>query len=821
MRKPCFSFSTEATEHFFARTGRSIYRHPIVVLVLTFLLAGFLMAQMPRIKVDVSAEALLHKNDPARLQYDAFRDQFGRPELIVVVIKPPEVFSSAFLIRLKSFHEDLEAEVPYLKKVTSLINARDTRGDKDALIVEDLMAVWPENEQALSALRKRVLKNPFYRNGIISEDGRISALIIETEATIAPPENTAALLDGFEDDTSNKADADPSLSKATSYFSEKENAQVVQAVRRIAARYQRPDFEIALAGDSIVLDVYNRAMNRDILVVIALSLLMVAIFLAILFRRPTGVILPQIVIVTALFSTAGLFGLLGVTIKITTIVLPAFLLAVSVGDAVHVLAIFFKKMEDGSNKEDAIAYALGHSGLAIVLTSLTTAAGLLSFSTAQLTAIADIGIFGAAGVMLALVYSIVMLPALIALLPIKSKKVPAAPDESEAIIKKASLDRVLLFFARIAVSHPRKIVAASLLLFIFSGVCFFNIKYAHNLISWLAKSEPVTWEVPYIDKALKGSITVEVIIDTGVENGVQAPAILNRIEALGTAVARLKNDHLYVGKVISINDIIKEIHQALNQNDSAFYSVPQDHKIIAQELLLFENTGNDDLEKIVDSNYRQTRVTLKIPWTDAVHIDAFNRQIKKLFEKEFAGSATITITGIPTLMARSIPAALHSMATSYAIAFFVITLMMMVLAGQIKLGLLSMLANLLPIFMIMGIMGALSIRLDMSTIMIGSIAIGVVVDDTVHFLYNFKKYYQRLGDTHAAIKETMLGTGRALLLTSLILSSGFFILTVSSLSLLSVFGVLTGITILLALLADFLLAPALIVLVVPRRIGVV
>jgi predicted RND superfamily exporter protein len=709
---------------------------------------------------------------------------------------------------LNSLHTELEDGVPYLRKITSLINARDTYGEQDALVVGELLEDWPEKPLDLEALKIKVLDNPFYKNSLISEDGQVTTLIIETEAVIEPDLSEHDGIDqlsedAFEDDGGSSTEQDE-----IAYFSEEENAEVVQAINRIVAQYDREDFSIAMAGDPVVIDTYNRTMNRDILIIIALSMLTVAVFLGILFRRASGVFLPEMVIASALFSTAGFFAAFQIPLKITTIVLPAFLLAVSVGDAVHVMAIFYRRFQEGSNAEDAMAYALGHSGLAIVLTSLTTAAGLLSFSFAELTAIVDIGLFGALGVMLALIYSILLLPAMIALIPLKN--IPAGKGRG----KRFGLDSILLFFAKTSVGHPKKILILCLLLFGLSIALVLKVEYSHDVIKWLARSEAVIEDVPYIDNRLKGSITIEAIIDTQKTNGVHDPELLRKIDQVGAWLEATEREHLYVGKVISVNDIIKEIHQSLHENRPAYYSVPVERATIAQELLLFENSGSDDLERIVDSDYSKTRVSIKIPWVDAVYINDFIKELQDLFNTFFADRAVTKFTGVTALMARSIPAALHSMATSYTIAFVLITLMMVLFTGSLKIGLLSMSANLLPIFMIMGIMGATGVDLDMSTVMIGSIAIGIVVDDTVHFLYNFNKYYRITGDVAKAVSETMLGTGRALLMTSVILSSGFFILLVSSLSLLKVFGVLTGITIILALLADFLLVPALIRLAV-------
>jgi predicted RND superfamily exporter protein len=790
-------------EAVFSQLARTLYRNPIKILLSVLVLVGCLCSQIPKIEIDVSPEALLRPNDPTRLLYNDFREQFGRPELIVIAIESQNIFSEVFLSRLSSLHQDLEDNVPYLRKVTSLINARDVYGEQDTLVVGELMTGWPEEPLDMAALQKKVLEEPFYKNSLISEDGLVTTLIIETHGVIGSNVSEQDGFDPLQEDAFNGDTGSPASQSDTSYFSAKENAEVVRAVNRVVEQYDSEAFSIALAGDPIVISTYNRTMNKDILIIVALSMITVAIFLGILFRRVSGVILPEVVISSALFSTAGFFAIFQVPLKITTIVLPAFLLAVSVGDAVHVMAIFYRRLKEGSHAEDAIAYAMGHSGLAIVLTTLTTTAGLLSFSIAELTAIADIGLFGALGVILALIYTIVLLPVMVALIPLKKETGHGGE------VNKSGLDHILLFFAGISMDHPKKIIVVCVLLFGLSIGFFFKVEYSHDVIKWLPRSEAVIGDVPFIDSRLRGSITLEAVVDTQKTNGVQEPELLETIEQVTTTVENMQNEFLYVGKVISINDIIKDIHQSLHENRKAYYRLPNDRSVVAQELLLFENSGSDDLERIVDSEYSKTRVSIKIPWVDAVYINRFMAELQDLFDHQFSDQAVIRFSGVTALMARSIPAALHSMASSYIIAFVLITLMMVIFAGSLKIGLLSMGANLLPIFMVMGIMGASGIHLDMSTIMIGSIAIGIVVDDTVHFLYNFNKYYQKTGIVADAVAETMLGTGRALLMTSIILSSGFFILLVSSLSLLKLFGILTGVTIVLALLADFLLVPAL------------
>jgi predicted RND superfamily exporter protein len=223
------------------------------------------------------------------------------------------------------------------------------------------------------------------------------------------------------------------------------------------------------------------------------------------------------------------------------------------------------------------------------------------------------------------------------------------------------------------------------------------------------------------------------------------------------------------------------------------------------------------LSRIVDSQFKKTRITVKTSWVDALVCKDFIKDINHQLQNVFKDEVNISITGLVALLARTISAAIYSMAKSYLIALFAVTIMMILLMGNMKIGLLSMIPNLIPIIITMGFMGFMEIPMDINSLMIGSIALGIVVDDTVHFMYNFQKYYDKRGDPYFAVQKTLLGAGRAMLITSLVLSAGFFVLLCSSLKHLVNFGFFTGVTILIALIADFYLAPALLIMIHPKR----
>jgi hypothetical protein len=281
------------------------------------------------------------------------------------------------------------------------------------------------------------------------------------------------------------------------------------------------------------------------------------------------------------------------------------------------------------------------------------------------------------------------------------------------------------------------------------------------------------------------------------------------LDSLGKEIETIDQGEIFVGKTLSLADMLKEINQALNENDPRHYAIPDNRELIAQEFLLFENSGSDDLEDMVDNQFKQSRFTIKMPFADSVLYPDFIEDIEQRFNAVFKQNVMVYVTGLSALMGRTVSASIHSMAQGYLIAALVITFMMVILIGDIKIGLVSMIPNLTPIMLTIGLMGWFNIPIDMFTMLIGSIALGLAVDDTIHFMHNYRRYHHQTEDVYEAVRLTHLSTGRAMLVTTIVLSIGFFLYMFSSMNNIFSFGLLTGFTIIMALLADFFLAPAL------------
>jgi len=509
-----------------------------------------------------------------------------------------------------------------------------------------------------------------------------------------------------------------------------------------------------------------------------------------------------IIVAFSMVSTLGIMAFFSTSITPITQILPGFILVVGVCDSVHILAIFYSRIDKKQSKEDAIAFTFRHSGLAIMMTSLTTAGSLISFIPAKMLPITDLGIYAPVGVLLALLFTLFLLPALLAVTPIKTKNI------TNKAAKESLIDRVLLAMGRFSIRYPQRVIFATLILTIIAIVGITKLNFSHNHLAWFPDDEPVKVATQKIDKAMNGTVTVEFIIDTKKENGLHEPEIMKKLAMINQVAGKYRKDDLFVGKSFSLADTLKNTHKALNENRMEFYAIPGDKKLIAQELLLFENGGTDDLERLVDSQFSKARITMKFPWKDANrYVDVLN-ELETEVKHIIGDQAEVTKTGLMTLLTKTIDNVMKSMTQSYIIAGVIITLLMILLIGNLKNGLVVMFPNFLPIMLGIGLMGYLGFRMDMSSILCGSLAIGLVVDDTIHFMHTYQRYYHQSGSVSYSVEQTLLTTGRALLVTTLVLTTGFLVYLMAFMKNIQIMGTICAFIVVMAFLADIMLVPA-------------
>ena len=775
------------------------YKKIIPAIALTIIL---LVLNLYNIKIDVSTEGFLYKDDPNRVAYTNFKKEFGKDEKIIIAIENSNIYSSQFLNTLAKLHNELERDVPYLKDIQSLINARKTTGDSDSLIVGELFENSPISKDDIDKAREYIDNSTLFEDLLVSHDGKFTTIMITPQTYIST--NSSQESDEFEDEF------DSTIKQSSQeYLGNTETSQMIDSIKKILSKYQSDDMQIHIVGMSMFTDTLIDELLSSMLMFVGLLIVSIVTLLTLFFRRRVGVMLAMMTVGMSILSTISLMSVFEVPLTSMSAILPSFILSIGIGDSVHLLGIFFKEFDKSTDKRASIAYALKHSGLAIVLTTFTTAISLLSFAFSDIAPSAHLGIFAAIGAIIAMFLTLFLIPAMLSKFDIK-------PNNSH-INTHNRLDEFLKSIAIFSTKNAKPILAVSSLIIICTIYLASNLRYKHDPLEWVPQDNEFRVSTGVIDKAMRGSMSLEVIVDTGVENGIYNPNLLNALDRAKKRIESIKSDRYYVGKVISITSMLKEINRALNQNNNTSYTIPQNRDLIAQEFLLFENSGSDDLSEIVDSRFTKTRITIKMPWVDAVSYIPFLNKLQSILDDELSSYATNQITGTIPMMVRTVVASLNSTVDSYIISYGFITILMILLLGDIKLGLISMIPNITPVIVGLSAMLVFGMNLDMFTILIGAIAIGLAVDDTIHFMHNFKRYYHKSNDVDKSIILTLTSTGRAMFMTTVILSLGFFIYMFSNMSNIFNFGAITGIVIIVALLADFILLPALLKVTVKSR----
>ena len=779
--------------NFFEKAGTYFFENRIKTLIFILILAGLAFQTFKNLKLDVTIEGFLKKNDPVLVDYSKFREDFVNDEIIVIEVEAREVFEKNFLVKFKKLHDELESEIPYLDDITSIINVRNTRGEKDELIVEDLFENFPRTDKEILSLKEKASSNPLYENLVISEDLKKTAIVLRLFSY--SPKDETDFMSSFESSESMESQSEKTR------LTMGESGEAVEKAIEIINKYKGKNFNIYISGTAAVDHFLVKLIPKDSQKFLYLAYLTVIILLGVVFRRFSGVFIPFIIVSLTLIFTLALFSVFNVAIKHPTQTLPSFLLAVSVCYSVHILALFYYNLDGGKSRKESIVEAMGHSGTAILLTGITTAVGFLSFSGSDDAPVSELGTFAGAGVFIAVFLTFILIPSLVSFIPEKKK-------HRKAVKKVPVLDILLMKIAKISTGRPVLILSLAFAVTGISVLGFRLVEFSHNTLEWIPATAVIRTDTEKIDKDLKGTVSMEIIIDTGKENGLYNPALLNKIAEAASEIENISTKKVATGKAWSLTEIVKETNKALHGNNQEFYKIPDSRELCAQELFLFSNSGSDDLEDFTDSGFSKARVSVKLPFEDAVAYHEYIKKVEALLEAEFP-DVSVTATGLIMIYARVIATTIQGMKISYAIAITAVTFFMILLMGNLRLGLISMIPNLFPIVIIIGIAGYLSVPFSLFIMLIGNIIIGLAVDDTIHFMHNFKKY-QDLGNTcEEAVEKTLLTAGRAMLLTSMILSGAFFIYLFASLNNLKDFGILAGLAILLALIADFFITPAL------------
>ena len=741
-------------------------RARIPILIAALGLTLFFGWQAGRLRSEWNEQTELSAADPEVAYFRQFLDRFGGQEFLLVVLQTDEVFTPDFLGYLRDLTEVLR-EVPHATEVISLASVSVVRGTEGNARVEPFFMDPPETRAEAERLHREALGHPLWVGNLVSADGRTACINVML----------------------------PAMSGEAH-----ERVKSVAAVRELLRQHPHPGVQASFTGLSPLASDTLTALTSDLHRFLWLTPLLILACLFWAFHTWRGVLAPVIVITVSVLWSLGLMAASGGTLNICTTMLPTLIAVNCLSYAIHLMNAYHESCARGSDHREILVRTMVYMMPGIFMAAFTTAIGFGSQTLSELRSLREQGIFSGLGIMLAFLLCMILVPVMLSFLPLPAK---AAHQHRNL----RSLRRGLWRVAAIVNGDRWKIPIVFGLLLVLAVVGISRIRVESQFAGYLPKSMPSIQGLRVVEKELAGFYVLELELDGG-PGAFREPWALQEIDRLQRYVAGIGG----VDKVVSINDLLREAHQARNPSAAANpASLPETAGQIAEYRLLYSVAGHGNLvDSFLTADGGAARISVRIrTMTTADHLRLI-AGIEQFAAQNLDPRLTLHTTGVVKLFAVKLHALTRSLFKSFGLTFLLIAAAMSIQLGSVWVGLCAMIPNMLPIVLGFGLMGFLNIPLSASTVMVAAVGIGIAVDDTIHFLLRYRRECRAGGLPANAVRRTLLATGRAMVYSSLGLAAGFSILVFSGFRLNREFGLLTAFILTVALLANLFMTPYLV-----------
>jgi len=755
-------------ENLVTRYSTWVVNHPWIVIISTVLLVAAAASGMRFAKFTTDYRVFFSEDNPQLVAFDALESIYTKNDNVMFILTPKDgnVFSAETLQTIKQLTEDAW-QTPYSIRVDSITNFQHTSAQDDDLTVKDLVSDEDIlNKPTLHSIKDIALSEPLLVRRLISPTGDVTGVNVTIQL--------------------------PGIDKT------KEVPETVAFVRKLAdkTRAANPNIEIRLSGMTMMNNAFAESSQADMKSLVLLSFVLMLITLALLIRGLTGTLGTFFVILFSIMTAMGIGMYIGFPITPPSASTPSIVLTVAIANAVHILVTFLHAMRDGAEQKKAMIESLRVNMQPVFLASATTAIGFLTMNFADVPPFNHLGTMVAIGVLASFFLSVYFLPAFMTLLPVRVK---SHGHRGSLIMGK---------LGDFVVANNKKLLW---------GMVVFSIA----LISFLPKNELNDVFVNYFDKTVSfrndadymtEKLTGLYIIDYSLEakdsGGVSDPEYLQEVEKFGQWFSE-QSETLHVN---TLTDIMKRLNKNMHADDPAWYKIPEARDLGAQYLLLYEMSlpYGLDLNNQINIDKSATRFTVTLKTVSSNHLLEIEARAQKWLQENTHTISSALGTGTSIMFAHIGKANIKSMLMGTALALVLISIILIFALKSLKIGLISMIPNLIPAALGFGLWGILVGEVGLGLSVVAGMTLGIVVDDTVHFLSKYLRARREKNlSSPDAVRYAFTSVGLALVITSIVLVVGFAVLSFSSFYLNAGMGTLTAIVIAFALLADFLLLPPL------------
>ncbi|WP_428479256.1 efflux RND transporter permease subunit [Photobacterium japonica] len=743
--------------------------YPKTVLLLTLLAIILATLGMKNLYFRGDYQIFFDADNPQLQAFQEIEATFNKTDTISIVVAPESgtVFTPAYLAMIRDITE-AAWQTPYSSRVDSIANYQHTSADGDDLLVEDLLF----DGRALTPLRiaqvKAIATNePRLKNLLVSEKGDVAVINV----TLQLPAGDQTVL----------------------------VAEIHQFVKDMTANYQQahPDVIFHLGGIIALNYAFAEAAMADGSTLVPLMFLVVLVLLGVMLRSVNGVLATLMVIIATVAATLGLLGWAGKFLNNGTVNVPTLIMTLAVADCVHVITLVLQSMRRGMSKTDAIKHSLRTNGMALLITSLTTAVGFLMMNASDSPVLRDMGNLSAVGVVIAFVLAITLLPAMLALLPLRVKSQPDAVDQSHFSSFGWLADWVIVRY--------RGILMCAVVLVSVSTVLLTHNSVNDDSIEYFDSSYAFRQAADFMEDNISGMTNISIAVKSGVSQGINDPEFIRTLGAFTTWLrAQPETDH-----VTTLADTYARLNMNMHGDDPHFYRLPADQALAAQYLLLYEMSLPYGLDLNNEINIDKSSVKLLLTTENLGSKDmvALEQRIYQWFG-DHAPQYTV-LASSPNLMFSHIGEVnMTSMLQTLPVTLVFISLLLIGALRSWHLGAISLIPNLVPAVLGFGAWAMISGEINLGLSVVVTLTLGIVVDDCVHFLTKYQHARRQGKDVEAGIRYAFRTVGKALWVTTAVLVSGFLVLAMSSFRLNADLGLLSALVISIALVVDFIVLPA-------------
>ena len=736
----------------------------VLFLIISIIFALPFISFAPFVKTVDNVDYFTLKNDPDVEFYDKFKEVFGNDEFFIIAFEKDDIFTTENLTLLQKITDELE-DIDDIREVKSLANVDDTIGSADTFEVREFLEDIPENKHELEKIKTQAINNPLYRKSLISTDAQTAAIVVQPY---------------YRPDDENYRD------------------RLITKTKSIIERYSRQIDKYYLAGWTITHLTMAQYMKRDVQVFVPITYILITLIIQLFYRNIRLTLLAIANISMCMLSTIGLFGLTGITLNNVTTIVPSLVMALALCDTVHIFSHMEKRvLQKFPDRRKALAHVLKKVALPCFLTTITTAVGFLSLSVNEILPIREFAWMASAGMVFEFVFSFFFLPPLILFFTPEKLYREHHPNKG--------MNNFLGRINHMVQRHYKAIVVLSCLIVL--AACWFasKVRVETNIIEYFKTNSPVQSSLHFVEERLSGIGSLDISLKAEDEDAFKDPSNLKVIERIQQHIKMLNG----VDITISLVDFIKDMNESFHNEDTQYYKIPESANLISQYLLIYDS---DEIEDFVNNTYDHARISVRISENGTA---GQKRLIRKL--QNFLGiidhkGLNIRITGRTIKDVRIMDSLVQGQIYSLSLAVCTISIIMFLALRSLSIGSLSLIPNLFPIILNFGVMGAAGIPLNTATALISAVALGIVVDDTIHFLSEYKTRKSQNMSRSKSVETALFLKGRAITTSSVILCIGFGVLAISSFIPTINFGTLCAIIMLTAVVGDIIVLPSVILL---------